>query len=122
MQITDDSERHVAKEHKAQQLQVMIAYEGQGAHPLRRALLVLADKAEAADEEEHGHAVMPEERQQVDEQIAVERKQPVGQHPGLGRRERIFVLLDGEAEEMAVIMKHYAEYGYAAQSLRLGKG
>ena len=122
MQVADYGERHVAEEHKPQQLEVMIAHERHRTHPFWRALLVLADKAEAAYEQEHRHAVMPEERHNVYKQVMVGRHQPVPQHHRLRQSERIFVLLDGEAEEMAVVMKHYPEYGDAAECLRLGKG
>ena len=62
---------------------------------------------------------MSEERQQMDGQIHVGRHQPVQQLCGPGRGERVFVLLNGKTEKVTIVVQHDAEYGYAAQRLRL---
>ena len=80
---------------------------------------ILLDQSVAADEEEHGHTVVTEEREDVDEKVAVDAHQFLQQLAWLLCREGILVLLHGKLQEVAVVVQDDAQDGQAAESLCL---
>ena len=119
MEIAHHGKAYIAKEHKAQQLSIMEADEGQRPYSRRRAALILVDEAEAADKQKHGHSVVSEKRHNVYKQVVVERQHALKQLSRLRCREGVFVLLYGKAQKVAVVVKNYSQYGYAPEGLRL---
>ena len=58
-------EEHEAHDEDTEKLQVVIADEAPDAHVGQGPLLILLHQSEAAEEEEHGHAIMAEEGDEV---------------------------------------------------------
>ena len=64
---------------------------------------------------------MPEERQDVYKQVVVDGRESVEQLHGFRQGEGIFVLLDGKAQKVAIVMQHDAKNGNASEHIRLSK-
>ena len=123
MQITHHGEGDIAEEHQAEELGVMIPGEGEETYAARTFLvLILHHKTEAADEEEERHSVVAEEREDVHEEVVVERAQSVEQLHRFAAIERVFVFLHGKAEEMTIVVQYDSENRYASEGFRFGKG
>ena len=110
--IHGDKERK-AHRHHAKQFKIMAKQE-----LARRHLnaVILLEKAVSAEEKEHRHAVMTEERQQVHGQLRI------GMHQGMVHARYVFgvkgvlVLFNYRAKPMAIVVQEYAYDGQAAHT------
>ena len=118
----DQHEQRKADDHHAEQLHEVGAQELQAlsAKSLQsRPHLVLHHQPVGTQEEEHGHAVVAEERQQVERQVPVGRRQDATQSAGVVLVEEVFVFANDARQPVAVVMQHDAQDGHTAQCVAL---
>ena len=109
----DHGERHEAHNHHLEELQVVVLQERQHVGLLLResvALLVFHHESVGGKEEEHRHTIVAEERYEVDGQVPVGVADSLHQTTCLRHRERVLVLLYGEAEPVAVVVQEDSYY------------
>ena len=110
--IHGDKERK-AHRHHAKQLKIMAKQEF--AHGHLKAVILL-EKAISAEEKEHRHAIMAEERQQVHGQMCI------GMHQGMVHARYVFgvkvllVLLNYLTNTMAIFVQKYSNDGQTAHT------
>ena len=118
----DQHEQRKADNHHAEQLHEVRAQELQAlsAESLQsRPHLVFHHQPVGTQEEEHGHAVVAEERQQVERQVPVGRRQDATQSAGVVLVEEVFVFANDARQPVAVVMQHDAQDGHTAQCVAL---
>ena len=98
-------EEHEAHNQHPQQLQVVVSDEAKDGNILRCSL-ILPHQTIAAQEKEHGHTVMTEEREQVDGQQRIGIGQLLHEPVGVHREILVLVLLYDTADEVAVVVEH----------------
>ncbi len=116
-------EQHKAHNEHPQEFQIMIAEEGERINGSGRVILsrimalsprfilILPDKAIAAEKEEHRHAVVPEERKQMHGQELIGMDERLPQTINTLIEELILVLLHDTLDVVAVVMQHDSEDG-----------
>ena len=78
--------------------------------------VILLEKAVSAEEKEHGHAVMAEERQQVHGQLRIRMHQSVVHARYVFGVKGVLVLLNYRAKPMAIVVQKNANDGQAAHT------
>jgi hypothetical protein len=59
----------------------------------------------SADEKEYGYAIVAKKREEMDEQVAVEREELVEELQGPPSIELVLVFLHGKTEEVAIVVQ-----------------
>jgi hypothetical protein len=70
--------------------------------------LIFLHQSVAADEKEDGYAIVAKKREEMDEQVAVEREELVEELHGPPRIELVLVFLHGKTEEVAIVVQDYS--------------
>ena len=120
--INHDEQDEAHNEHP-QEFQIMVAEEGESINGTGRVILsrimalsprfilILPDKAIAAEKEEHRHAVVAEERKQMHGQELIGMGERLPQTINTLIEELILVLLHDTLDVVAVVMQHDGEDG-----------
>ena len=80
---------------------------------------ILHFQAVGAEEEEDGDAVVAEERQQMEGQVLVGRRENMQQPVCIMLEILILVLLDNGVEPVAIVVKEYAQDGHSTENVAL---
>ena len=111
----DADEHQIADEHQTEKLEEMLFDESPGQTVPPRSGFIFLYQSVATDEKEYGYAIVAQEGEEMDEQVAVEGEELVEKLHRARWVELILVFLYGEAKEMAIIVQDDSEYGNAAQ-------
>ena len=109
----DHNEEDEADDEHTEELEIVIAKEGDVAHGLG-VEFVFPDQTVAAEEEEHGHAVVAEEGKEIHRQVLVWTGEGLPQTVTTLGEELVFVLFGNALDVVAVVVEHYGKDGDAA--------
>ena len=108
-----DDESNKTENHQSEQFQVVIPHKRHGSHRfLLGTLLILHYQSEPTDKQEDWHAIMPKEREDMDEEVLVERHQFLHHLLRTCPVKGILILLDSKPQEMTVVMEDDAQDGH----------
>ena len=110
--------------HHLEKFQIVPADEGDGGRLSAAGCRLLVDailhfQAVGAEEEEDGDAVVAEERQQMEGQLLVGRRENMQQPVCIMLEILILVLLDNGVEPVAIVVKEYAQDGHSTENVAL---